>query len=146
MASWLYGSENHQWKGGKVVTASGYVLIRVGRNHPMSDCRGYAYEHRLVVFQKLGRRLKPGEIVHHKNGDKTDNRLENLEIVYGNAEHFLYHRRVGLSRRRPGEANVIIQCECMCGRKLLRYDKTGRPRRFISGHNLYPKKEKSRWQ
>src|SRR5438270_581164 len=68
---------NSNWRGGRSLASNGYILIRVGKGHPQADVRGYAYEHRLVAARKLGRWLRPGEQVHHKNGIKTDNDPEN---------------------------------------------------------------------
>ena len=90
-----------------MIASNGYVLIRVGNGHHLSDIRGYAYEHRIIAERKLKRKLKPNEIVHHKNGIKKDNRPENIEIVNNNAEHYLYHRKYH-DLRKPNEKNVTI--------------------------------------
>lgn len=63
--------------------SQGYVKVRIYKNdkyYPMAK-RDYVLEHRLVVAKLLGRCLTPNEMVHHKNGDRTDNRLDNLQIV-----------------------------------------------------------------
>lgn len=69
----------------RVVDARGYVRI-FKPDHPNAQANGYIMEHRHVMAEALGRPLQPTEVVHHKNGVKADNRLENLELMT-NTEH-----------------------------------------------------------
>jgi len=129
------GENNRNWNGGRVIASNGYVLIRVGVDHHLADVRGYAYEHRLVAELKLGRRLLTGEQVHHKDANKTNNHPDNLEVFGSLAEHMVEHRTVGHGRRLPSEPNEVVQCLCGCGELFAKFDESGRPRRFVPGHN-----------
>ena len=57
------GPTHPNWKGGRVIDPRGYILVRVGKDHPLADVRGYAYEHRLFAEKYIGRKLKRGEDV-----------------------------------------------------------------------------------
>jgi endogenous inhibitor of DNA gyrase (YacG/DUF329 family) len=76
----FFRKEKHwNWKGGKRLVG-GYVYI-LQPEHPNCNSGGAIAEHRLAMEKALGRYLSENEEVHHKNGIKTDNRIENLELV-----------------------------------------------------------------
>ena len=72
------GPQNHCWKGGRIKQPDGYIRI-YSPDHPNSY-RSYVTEHVLVMSGLLGRALFKNEIVHHRNGIRSDNRPENLEL------------------------------------------------------------------
>ena len=74
------------------IDRQGYLMVHAPAGHPYARCKGtgngshggstgYVREHRLVMENALGRFLGSDEHVHHINGDKLDNRLENLELT-----------------------------------------------------------------
>lgn len=79
------GKDSNRWNGGVVIHSRGYRLIHKPE-HPFAKGNGYVFEHRLVMEKHIGRYLEPTEIIHHLNGVKDDNRIENL-IITNNIEH-----------------------------------------------------------
>lgn len=67
-----FGPDYPYWKGGRYLTRDGYVQTSSGKNK--------IAEHRLIMERHLGRKLSKTETVHHKNGKRADNRLDNLEL------------------------------------------------------------------
>jgi len=80
----------------RVVDKNGYVRVLLQLEDAKFSSMGdrkkrYVPEHRLVMAKHLDRCLKPQEIVHHKNGIKSDNRIENLMLLQSPREHFYLH-------------------------------------------------------
>lgn len=113
---------NPNWRGGRTTHRKGYISISVP-GHPRAS-NGYVFEHILVMEEILGRYMRSGENVHHKNGVKDDNSPGNLElwvkpqpsgikiedaIAWANSilnrEYGTYFSRGGAGNRTPGPAS-----------------------------------------
>ena len=77
-ARWI--AKHRRTTTGRTVTTKGYVMLYLP-SHPAAKKDGYVMEHRIVMEKILGRFLQKGEVVHHLNGLKADNREVNLQVM-----------------------------------------------------------------
>jgi len=115
------GKKNPSWNGGRIVTDQGYIRVRKP-DHPRA-VGGYVLEHILVMEEYLGRDIEIGEVIHHINGNRSDNRPENLKLYESNGEHLS-------DELSPKEPRL---CKCgqphkghgLCARHLAQLKRTG---------------------
>lgn len=89
-----YNANNqNNYKGGKTSHGDGYMKLLLP-DHPRANKLGYVLEHIVVMEKHIGRHLKKGEVVHHINGIKSDNRIENL-LLLTVKEHSALHKGNG---------------------------------------------------
>ncbi len=114
----LTGARNPRWNGGvRQGKAGEYRYLAVSGDHPFIGMANkvfihgkYRYsiaEHRLVMAQHLGRLLLPWELVHHLNGLKDDNRIENLELLKSKKEHLPSMNVQRLVKTLQGRATLL---------------------------------------
>jgi len=85
------GARNPMWRGGRSFNGEYFVLSVNGRK---------SKEHRHLMEMKIRRKLKKGEVVHHINQIKTDNRIENLYLCKNAKEHVEIHSKLGSYNRK----------------------------------------------
>lgn len=85
----VVGNLHPNWKGGRRKDR-GYVLVFCPA-HPFCNGRKYVYQHRLVMEKHLGRYLLPAEVIHHIDGDPSNNKIKNLRLFASNSQHTFFH-------------------------------------------------------
>lgn len=80
------GKNGTSWRGGNFIDKDGYKMIRVGGK------KKYKREHHLVIEKRLGREIKKGEVVHHWDEDRLNNKEDNLAFLRHQAAHLRLHK------------------------------------------------------
>ena len=104
------GAQHFRWRDGSYIHSSGYVMVNVGKTHPLSDSKGYCPLH-VLVWVSAGNeraRMKDGLLVHHVNHIKHDNRFENLALAEWTNHTIAHNRAARGDEGLPDEGDPVL--------------------------------------
>jgi len=88
----LSGNKSSSWSGGRWISSDGYWMVYLGNHNKKNKWKNYRKEHLIIAEEKLGRKLRKGEVVHHIDCDKLNNSPDNLDILNNEKEHRVSHK------------------------------------------------------
>lgn len=100
------------WQINKIISKGDY-LYAIIPEHPKATKNHYVLLHRAIMENTIGRLLTDDEVVHHKDGNKKNNSIENLELINKN-DHIRLHRL------KSGKKTTKLKCP-WCGKEFVRY-------------------------
>ena len=110
------GEQHPSWNGGRSLTKYGYMVVRLSEDSPfwsMAQVNGTVMEHRLVMAEYLGRPLYGWETVHHANGGRADNRIENLQLCIGKHGSGVAYKCMDCGSLRLEPVDLKVSESCM---------------------------------
>lgn len=116
------GDKSSNWNGGKTTNRKGYVLILCPGHH-RADAKGYVMEHIVVWENATGIPVPRDCCIHHLNGKKNDNRIENLCLMKFSAHTIYHHLGTHMSdesknKQREARNKFNVKCNLLNGQNL----------------------------
>lgn len=104
----MRGKNSPRFKGKINYGSNGQYYAIHTPHHPFADSKGYVFEHRLIIEKHIKRFLEKTEVVHHINGNKKDNRIENLELL-DKKEHDRISAKERWNSKKPFRQKTVNQ-------------------------------------
>ena len=130
--------KSSNWRGGRY-KSDGYVWVYCPE-HPTAKDKRYVLEHRLIVEKFLGRYLKKAEFVHHKDGKRDNNKLNNL-VLLNAGEHSILHSK---DREVAGWSRKYASC-VLCGKTTYKHAGRGLCKKCYRKEGAVKRRE-GRWR